>query len=257
MNNNEYPLLVCSFRRGDMDDYVTICEQSEGMRRVSDLDIGGFFAFMSLAYHHDHSDQAGIWGFIDTTGKEIIKPQYIFAYDFQQGLARVCKGKWVYKDDWEKERKARDLWSEKMLWGFIDKEGNEIIPCIYNNDEVRFYPHYPFIGLCDPNTKKYGIMGLDGKWVVEPRFVKLDYDMCYENDLFGFYDEYDYTDYDCERNLIGIYSIKEQKVLVEPQFTDVYFLKDGNIEVQIFDAKQGEKIDKIIDRNGQIVHSGV
>ena len=39
----------------------------------------------------------GKWGFIDSTGKEIIKPQYVDAKSFSNGLGEVCvDGKWGY-----------------------------------------------------------------------------------------------------------------------------------------------------------------
>ena len=43
--------------------------------------------FMDLAYHSDNSEIAGNWGFVNEKGQEIIAPQYIYAYDFEDGIA--------------------------------------------------------------------------------------------------------------------------------------------------------------------------
>lgn len=48
------------------------------------------------------------WGFVDTTGKVIVEPQFDSAKSFSNGLAAVCQG----------ER-----------WGFADQEGNIVIDC--------------------------------------------------------------------------------------------------------------------------------
>lgn len=52
----------------------------------------------------------GKYGFVDTTGHEIVPCKYDDAFDFQEGLARVESG---------------------GKWGYIDKSGREVIPCIY------------------------------------------------------------------------------------------------------------------------------
>jgi hypothetical protein len=85
------------------------------------------------------------WGYIDTTGKEIIPCVYEEARDFADGLAAVGK------DD---------------KWGYIDKTGKEIIPCLFDNvvqikdglAEVKLYTQKGFA-----DTKGYFI----GKGIVE------------------------------------------------------------------------------------------
>jgi hypothetical protein len=49
---------------------------------------------------------------------------------------------------------------------------------------------------------------------------------------------------------MGIYSIKENRVIFEPQFLDVSFNDDGKIKVRVFDDKFGYNIEKILDRFG-------
>lgn len=52
----------------------------------------------------------GKWGFVNTEGKEIVKPTYEAAHSFSNGLAAVCKdGK----------------------WGYINQENIVVIPCLF------------------------------------------------------------------------------------------------------------------------------
>lgn len=73
------------------------------------------------------------WGYIDTTGKTIISHKYDIGISFQEGLARVAIKK---NYDW--------------FFGFIDKDGNEVIPLIYSNAKDF--------------TNGYAEVMLDGKW---------------------------------------------------------------------------------------------
>lgn len=79
---------------------------------------------MNLCYHHNRSGCAGMWGWVDRDFNVVIKPQYIFAEQFQGGYANVSRGKWMPQEngmyDWEGE-----------AWGVIDTTGKEVIPCKY------------------------------------------------------------------------------------------------------------------------------
>lgn len=80
---------------------------------------------MNLCYHHNRSGCAGMWGWVDRDFNVVIKPQYIFAEQFQGGYANVSRGKWMPQEngmyDWEGE-----------AWGVIDTTGKEVIPCKYD-----------------------------------------------------------------------------------------------------------------------------
>lgn len=52
-----------------------------------------------------------LYGFVDQTGKFVIKPQFSEAQNFSQGLAAVCVS--------------------DQHWGFIDEKGRLVIPAIY------------------------------------------------------------------------------------------------------------------------------
>jgi hypothetical protein len=83
------------------------------------------------------------WGFINKTGKTVIKPQFYKVYPFNGGLACVVK---------------KENGQEK--YGVIDKKGNFIIP-----------PKYQFVGSRFINgitsakiDNKWGLLDKTGKW---------------------------------------------------------------------------------------------
>lgn len=88
------------------------------------------------------------WGFIDKTGKMIIKAQYIDVSYFSEGLAAVQK-------------------SHNGTWGYIDKQGKLIIKDQFN-----------FVGLFHEGVAvvmkdgKYGYINKSGKMTINPQFVQ-------------------------------------------------------------------------------------
>ena len=225
--------------------YKVVRSNSDGMFRVSILDIGGFWGCFNLAYFSEYDSNAGVWGYVDNTGKEIIKPQYIYAFDFENGLAIVCKGEWTKDKKWDNKYNTGKYWTETELWGMIDKTGKEIIPCIY--DEIIPYEKSKYLQAHYGGRKegKWGIINYAGEWVVEPIFEDLDYEIS-KDGLFTFYNEDKWNDAPA-----GIYSMDEQRVLFEPQFLDVDFIGDGIIKVEVYDDKLKRNIEKIIDRTGK------
>ena len=126
------------------DGLHLICQETQTAKRLPDEyqetpiyispDCGGYrdglimvsrMGEMRLAFHHDKYGCAGFWGWIDKDFNNIIEPQYIFAENFYNGKASVSKGKWIQLDngqfDWEEES-----------WGIINMQGEEIVPCIYD-----------------------------------------------------------------------------------------------------------------------------
>lgn len=222
--------------------YQEICDFSEGLCRVSTLKL----SFMDLAYHSDYEEIAGTWGYIDENGNEVIAPQYIYANDFSGGVAIVCKGEWTIDKKWDNKYKKGCYWTEEELWGGIDRNGNEVIPFIF--DEVKFFwdtdevfmAHY---GGWDDG--KWGVIDNHGNWLAEPAFEDIDYE--YHDGLFAFYQEGKWSGDDV---LLGIYDLKQNRVIFEPQFYDVSFHDDGYIEVDVYDQELGRRVEKLIDRNG-------
>lgn len=74
-------------------------------------------------------------------------------------------------------------------------------------------------------------------------FKDLSYE--YKDGLFAFYESDSWDD-----PPMGIYDLREKRVLFAPQFRDVVFLEDGYIKVEVMDDALGRPMDKIIDRDG-------
>ena len=100
-----------------------------------------------LQYHHTFGDTAGIWGWLDTEGNEVIPPQYVYAMTFDEGRAIVCKGEWSVDDEGH-------YWCDDEQWGIIDKQGNEVMPCAF--DEIFFIDNTDRYVLCHEGGWKSG-----------------------------------------------------------------------------------------------------
>lgn len=224
--------------------YQEVCAFSEGLCCVSTLKL----RMMDLAYHSDYEEIAGVWGYINESGEEVIAPQYIYANDFKDGIAIVCKGKWTRDKKWDNEYNTGKYWTEEELWGAIDQSGKEVIPCKF--DEIKnfqgtmevFMAHYG-----GWENGRWGVIDRCGNWVVEPIFEDIGYE--YKDGLFVFQTKNKWSGPDDAS--FGIYDLKLRKVLFEPQFFSVSFRDDDYIEVEVFDEKLGRQIEKLIDRNGK------
>lgn len=223
--------------------YQEIGDYSEGMCRVSTLKL----RFMDLAYHSDYSEIAGIWGFVNEAGEEVISPQYIYACDFENGMAFVAKGKWTIDPKWDNEHNQGKYWTEEELWGAIDKEGNEVIPCTF--DEIKRFNYRNDIfraHIGGWKTGHWGVIDNRGNWLVEPVFPGIDSESA--DNLISFYAKDPEVTFD--ENLMGVYDLKDKKTVFAPQFLAVEFLEDGDLKVEVFDQELERTIEKIIDRNG-------
>ncbi len=225
------------------EKYEEVGDYHEGLCRVSTLKLRQF----DLSYHSDYGDIAGIWGFVNEEGKVVIEPQYIYANDFEDGLAIVCKGKWTIDKKWDNEYNTGRYWTEVEKWGAIDLTGKEVIPFVFdeiknfNDTREAFIVHYG-----GWKEGHWGVIDNRGNWLAEPVFEDIDYE--YQDGLFAFYQEDKWSD---DNVPLGIYDVKQKKVIFEPQFTDVTFYEDGWICVEVYDKKLGRTIDKLIDRTGK------
>ena len=108
---------------------------SEGLVMVSEM------GEVDLQYHHNRGPCAGLWGWLDTNLNVVIEPKYVYAMNFWNGRAMVCKGEWSTKTT---EDGKVQYWCENEQWGVIDRNENEIVPCrfdeIYEIDDTdRLY----------------------------------------------------------------------------------------------------------------------
>ena len=229
--------------------YMLIDNCSDGMFRVSIRSI-------TVAGHHDHERYAGFWGYLDATGKEIIPPQYIYAYNFENGRALVCKGEWVYLEKKTNEFRIGDYYSKDEQWGMIDKTGKEVIPCVFDQLDFFYAGCGPFSDGCYRahyggwEKGKWGIIDSHGKWIVEPQFEDIG-DEISNDGLVGFY----VADYwsDPDNIPMGIYSILEKRIVFETEFFDVSFPNDTLIFVEVIDEKSSRRYRKAIDREGRAI----
>lgn len=95
---------------------------SEGLLMVSTM------GDLSLQYHHNRYPCAGMWGWLDTDLQTVIEPKYVYAMNFWNGRAVVCKGEWSAV---EKDGKQR-YWCENEAWGVIDQQERELVPCRFD-----------------------------------------------------------------------------------------------------------------------------
>lgn len=168
--------------------------------------------------------------------------------DFENGIAIVAKGKWTIDRKWDNKYNQGRYWTEEELWGAIDKDGNEVIPFIF--DEIKhffdrsdmFMVHYG--GWKDGH---WGVVDCKGNWLAEPTFEGFSYETWKDRILFYAED----PDATGDGLPMGIYDLAQKKVLFEPQFLDVTFRDNGDMEVEVFDEELGRTIEKIIDPSGK------
>ena len=101
----------------------------------------------------------GKYGFIDQSGQIVIAPKYRCSGDeFSEGLVSVGQM------DPEK-RKDRYTGQPKILWGFMDTAGDQVLP--FQFDAVRSFSG-GFAPVCVGN--QWGYVGPDGQYLLEPQF---------------------------------------------------------------------------------------
>jgi len=71
----------------------------------------------------------GKTGFIDTSGRIIIKAQFGFASPFEGGFSQVC-------NDFVTESMGEHMLIKSSHWGCIDKNGQYVLPIKYSKEEL-------------------------------------------------------------------------------------------------------------------------
>lgn len=245
--------------------YLRFGKFHEGLCRVSAImldknNLAYIQQYDSPLNDAQQEQEPGTWGFVNEAGEEVITPQYIFAGDFHNGVAVVCKGKWVYREDWPiyGGDEEKGYWSEEMKWGVIDKEGKEVIPFVYDyvirckgeeGEEDTFTVDYG-----DKKHTHWGVLDARGNWLAKSaeRNIIANSTPTKEG-LFCFFEE-DYWPFP-EEYTCGIYDSRRNTVLFEPSprnvdsFRNAHIFKDGTILIVETDEK-GCSVAKIVDRNG-------
>ncbi len=222
----------------------------ENMQAYSLIDIDR----LDLAYYTENWGIAGIWGYDSCNSAERIRPQYIFAEDFENGTAIVCKGAWKRDLKWYNAYRIDGLWSGDMLWGMIDTHGQEVIPFQYGGikrmDRLAAYA----VDTCVWKDGKWhdgmwALIDQQGNFLTPAEFEEID-GFCSKNGYFTFGKIDPSRREDLDR--YGIYSLRHKKALFEAKFTEVDYIDIGEstfFQVECLEA-DGQLIHKILDSNG-------
>ena len=95
------------------------------------------------------------WGFIDTTGNFVIKPQFDEVGYFHEGRAYF-----LILPNWEDLHKG---FTTDTLWGFIDKKGNKVI-----RQKFKSCSDFTSGIAAIMEGDKYGYIKLDGNYLIQP-----------------------------------------------------------------------------------------
>ncbi|MCB0840501.1 MAG: WG repeat-containing protein, partial [Bacteroidetes bacterium] len=171
----------------------------------------------------------GKWGYINTTGKIIIPPEYRNAQDFSQGLAAIrFKNGWGYingQGDIEikpKFQRAGDFVQGRAPvkmnsgWGYIDLEGKKASK--FNMRKLLPYEG----GEAQARIRYWGVLDLDGKWLVKPAYGQIeksgDYWKVRQKGIFGYVDKKGNTVLDMRYPDLGIASEDRISFMVERRY---------------------------------------
>jgi hypothetical protein len=138
--------------------------------------------------------QDGKWGYVDSTGKWIVVPQYDYAHEFADGMAAVKIGEqWGYVDSHGQLRIRPQYTSFRGFsdglatvevggqdvarrvsiagrWGFIDKQGKFVIPPSFYYTR-SFGEGLAAVALPSGFSGKWGFIDRTGTFVIEPQFT--------------------------------------------------------------------------------------
>lgn len=212
--------------------YAIIGNFHEGLCRVSVADYEH-----SLAYCCDSWKEPGIWGYIDEKGREVVPPQFVFAFDFINGYAVAAKGKWVIVN--EKEQ----YWTENERWGLIDHDGNEVVPFVYDeiydiSESSQFFcaHHGGWPG------GKWGVLDNHGNWVIMPKYDHELYTVEYGY-LEIFEEDKTYDDISQDKSLIGLFDLENRVQALDAHFQDIRVIDRKFAIVKLPNRKNRQLID--------------
>ena len=125
-------------------------------------------------------------GFMDTSGREIIEPTLdydMYKYDLsfmknklwalQNGLWGLInsKGQWLIPPTFKavsgKSNAGAWVSSESGLWGFVDTNGTYLVPPMPLDEPL--WQEFKNGSVIVQQNKKYGVLGIGGKWKIPPR----------------------------------------------------------------------------------------
>ena len=183
----------------DGEEILSIDRYNEPKRTISDYLFDGFIVY------YDTYDRVG---YLDATGREIIKPNYTHIGKFSDGYAIVAKTSY-YSD------------KKEYLYGVIDSSFKEIIPCAFRSIEYERES-----GLFKTNV---GYKALDGRYIAEVNgdklFIDAKYDYC-EEFHNGYAIAVKTTNLDLEEISYGLIDIDSRDIL-PPVYQHIRLLDNG------------------------------
>lgn len=134
-------------------------------------------------------DESGnvLMGYVNKSGKSIIEPKYLRAYDFNSGKAVVMKEQNIYLIIDNKGNEIKELeYSQvspseegiylvknmKNLYGYIDSEGNPLVEPKFIRAEL-FTKGSAIVGIKENDSTLFGVIDKDGNYIVEPKYANI------------------------------------------------------------------------------------
>ena len=214
--------------------YSEIGDYTDGLCMVSAMPV---LERDFVSRNHGYNNP-GIWGFIDTKGEEAVKPQYVFAENFQHGTAIAAKGEWVFDPE------DFIYTPNDVRWGVIDKNGNEVVEFKYSCIRRVSLDGRFFAVCCTVGEKEvWGVADSDGNLLIEPKYKKI---VEVHDGLAIFVDTvcvYNENEYD----YVGVYDINNRKVIIEPKYSHISFEENGYFKV--LTNKKRRSVVTLIDRD--------
>ena len=179
---------------------------------------------IDLSYHHDLYDVAGMWGWIDLDGNEVITPKYVYAMNFCGDYAIVCKGDRTIDENGK-------YWCYNEQWGVIDKEENEVVPLQYD-DELTFVSEN-MVAVKNGHTE-------NGKWVDGTWKI---FDIKLKKEIFETEDSLRYSEY--KDGYLTIYDGNDDSYYIYDFINNECLFKgEGFEEIEIIGRDKFTKIKK-------------
>ena len=183
----------------------------------------------------------GLWGYIDTTGKETIAAKYCIALPFDNGFAIVASPE-PHPDEGTAYR-----------FGVINCSGEEVIPCQHalidfalnlgNATEQQRHGMWPVAITGDGDSLLWGIKDEANQWIAPPVFQSNLFLLFNDNLIFR-------HDTACDSEQYGLFDLKSQQVVIEPErYVSLSFdiqgnilAVDGNGTTHLLDAKTYQEV---------------
>lgn len=234
-NGNEIPSPLLD----TLANYRVVGNYTEDTVRVSTLSLSVF----ELADHSANDGLAGCWGYVDGSGKEIVSPRFVYACDFVGGIAVAAEGQWKklsYKDDRENAGLYR---AENVRWGIIDKNGNTVLPFVYDAIQ-RFDDRTDIFATYTAKDNGWSVVDSHGNRLTDVVFDGVEAES--NEALILFLKNTEDGD-----TLMGVYDIKEKRTVLPPIYTSLHILENGYFNAESYSERLNRSVERIIDREGK------